>query len=51
MRSLHINSNTPETRQQLLPLVYDDVPEFIWPVAERSLAAHLARIVDLQLLS
>ena len=51
MRSLHINSNTPATRQQVLPLVYDDVPPAIWPVAERSLAAHMARIVEHGLLA
>jgi glyoxylase-like metal-dependent hydrolase (beta-lactamase superfamily II) len=27
-----------------LALVYDDVPERMWPVAKRSLMAHVARI-------
>ena len=32
------------TPEQWLPLAYDDVPERLWPVAARSLAAHVARI-------
>jgi len=32
------------TPEQWLPLAYDDVPERMWPVAARSLAAHVARI-------
>ncbi len=28
----------------LLPLVYDDVPDRLWPIAARSLAAHIERI-------
>ncbi|BEP33843.1 hypothetical protein GmRootV59_08170 [Variovorax sp. V59] len=32
------------TPDDWLPLAYDDVPERMWPVAARSLAAHVARI-------
>ncbi len=32
------------TPEDWLPLAYDDVPERMWPVAARSLAAHVARI-------
>ena len=32
------------TEADWLPLAYDDVPERMWPVAARSLAAHVARI-------
>ena len=32
------------TPEQWLPLAYDDVPERMWPVAARSLAAHVERI-------
>ncbi|MBO9515368.1 MAG: MBL fold metallo-hydrolase [Variovorax sp.] len=32
------------TLEQWLPLAYDDVPERMWPVAARSLAAHVERI-------
>jgi glyoxylase-like metal-dependent hydrolase (beta-lactamase superfamily II)/8-oxo-dGTP pyrophosphatase MutT (NUDIX family) len=32
------------TPEQWLPLAYDDVPERLWPVAARSLAAHVERI-------
>jgi recombination protein RecT len=39
------------TVQELVPLVYDDVPEKIWPVAARSLTAHKDRIEALGLLS
>ena len=35
------------TPEQWLPLAYDDVPERMWPVAARSLAAHVARIRQL----
>ncbi|MDQ0016803.1 glyoxylase-like metal-dependent hydrolase (beta-lactamase superfamily II)/8-oxo-dGTP pyrophosphatase MutT (NUDIX family) [Variovorax boronicumulans] len=36
------------TPEQWLPIAYDDVPERMWPVAARSLAAHVARIQQLQ---
>jgi len=36
-------ANSP-TLDELLPLVYDDVPERIHPVARRSLAAHLIKL-------
>jgi transposase len=35
------------TPEQWLPIAYDDVPERMWPVAARSLAAHVARIRQL----
>lgn len=35
------------TPEDWLPLAYDDVPERMWPVAARSLAAHVARIRQL----
>jgi glyoxylase-like metal-dependent hydrolase (beta-lactamase superfamily II) len=35
---------SPATLDELLPLVYDDVPERIHPVARRSLAAHLIKL-------
>ncbi|MDH6592769.1 recombination protein RecT [Variovorax sp. TBS-050B] len=35
------------TPDDWLPLAYDDVPERLWPVAARSLAAHVARIRQL----
>jgi recombination protein RecT len=37
--------------QELVPLVYDDVPEKLWPVAARSLTAHKDRIEALGLLT
>ena len=36
--------------QDLLPLAYDDVPPKLWPVAARSLTAHIQRIEALGLL-
>ncbi len=51
MRQLSVQGNTPEIRQQLLPLVYDDAPPALWPVAERSLQAHITRILALDLLA
>jgi glyoxylase-like metal-dependent hydrolase (beta-lactamase superfamily II)/8-oxo-dGTP pyrophosphatase MutT (NUDIX family) len=35
------------TPEDWLPLAYDDVPERMWPMAARSLAAHVARIRQL----
>jgi len=35
------------TPEDWLPLAYDDVPERMWPVAARSLAAHVERIRSL----
>lgn len=32
----------------LLPLVYDDVPDRLWPIAARSLIAHIERVHALQ---
>jgi recombination protein RecT len=51
MRSAGISSNTPQSRQQLLSLAYDDAPPALWPVAERSLEAHITRILQLDLLA
>jgi recombination protein RecT len=39
------------TLQELLPLAYDDVDQKLWPVAARSLAAHMGRIEALGLKS
>ncbi|MBT2322087.1 MBL fold metallo-hydrolase [Variovorax paradoxus] len=35
------------TPEDWLPIAYDDVPERMWPVAARSLAAHVERILQL----
>ena len=35
------------TPDDWLPLAYDDVPERLWPVARRSLLAHVERIRSL----
>jgi len=51
MRQLGVQANTPEIRQQLLPIAYADAPPALWPVAVRSLDAHIARILDLRLLA
>jgi recombination protein RecT len=51
MRSAGISNNTPQSRQQLLPLAYDDAPPALWPVADRSLEAHITRILALGLLA
>lgn len=39
-----IKRGNPATLDDLLPLVYDDVPERIHPVARRSLTAHLLKL-------
>jgi glyoxylase-like metal-dependent hydrolase (beta-lactamase superfamily II) len=39
-----LGRKTPATLDDLLPLVYDDVPERIHAVARRSLAAHLIKL-------
>jgi glyoxylase-like metal-dependent hydrolase (beta-lactamase superfamily II) len=36
----------PATAWDLLPLAYDDTPEKIWPLAERSCLAHLIKLVE-----
>jgi recombination protein RecT len=51
MHSAGISNNTPQSRQQLLPLAYNDAPPALWPVAERSLDAHITRILTLGLLA
>jgi recombination protein RecT len=37
------------TPRDWVPLAYDDVPEKLWPVAERSLLAHVERVRKLNL--
>jgi glyoxylase-like metal-dependent hydrolase (beta-lactamase superfamily II) len=37
-------SGDPATLDELLPLVYDDVPQRVHPVARRSLHAHLIKL-------
>jgi recombination protein RecT len=51
MQQLGVHENTAQSRQQLLPLAYADAPPALWPVAERSLDAHIRRILDLNLLA
>ena len=51
MQQLGVQANTAEIRQQLLPLAYADAPPALWPVADRSLDAHMARILALGLLA
>ena len=51
MRQLGVGENTAQSRQQLLPLAYADAPPALWPVADRSLDAHMARILALGLLA
>ena len=51
MQQLGVHNNTAAIRQQLLPLAYADAPPALWPVAERSLDAHIARILALGLLA
>ncbi len=34
------------TPSQLVPGIYVDVPRFLWPVAERSVLAHLIKLRD-----
>ena len=41
-----LGRRNPGTLDELLPLVYDDVPERIHPVARRSLHAHLLKLQD-----
>ena len=36
----------PATAWELLPIAYDDTPEQIWPLAERSCLAHLIKLAE-----
>lgn len=38
-------SGAPRTLRELLPLAYGDTPAALWPLAERSLLAHLVKLV------
>ncbi len=39
-------SETPATLSELLPIAYGDTPPMLWPLAERSLRAHLDKLVN-----
>lgn len=41
-----LGKRNPATLDELLPLVYDDVPQRVHPVARRSLHAHLLKLRD-----
>jgi glyoxylase-like metal-dependent hydrolase (beta-lactamase superfamily II) len=43
-----MHSNPQGGPDEWLPLAYDDVPPRLWPVAKRSLLAHIERITALQ---
>lgn len=38
-------TDSPATLEQLLPTAYGDTPQLLWPLAERSLRAHLDKLV------
>jgi endoribonuclease LACTB2 len=38
-------SGAPQTLRELLPRAYGDTPVLLWPLAERSLLAHLVKLV------
>ncbi len=40
------SAQEPAAPEQLVPQVYDDVPEHVWPLAARSLLAHLLHMVE-----
>ncbi len=44
-RVLSSLADAPRTLQDLLPLAYGDTPRMLWPLAERSLRAHLDKLV------
>lgn len=44
-RVLAALSDTPATLTELLPTSYGDTPRVLWPLAERSLRAHLDKLV------
>jgi glyoxylase-like metal-dependent hydrolase (beta-lactamase superfamily II)/8-oxo-dGTP pyrophosphatase MutT (NUDIX family) len=39
-------ADSPATPMDLVPEVYDDVPKHVWPMAARSLLAHLIHLVE-----
>ena len=41
-----VNKNKNSNLDELLPLVYDDVPEMLHPIARMSLLAHLIKLQD-----
>ena len=41
-----IDKNNKSNLDELLPLVYDDVPEMLHPIARMSLLAHLIKLQD-----
>ena len=41
-----VNKNQNSNIDDLLPLVYDDVPEMLYPIAKMSLLAHLIKLVE-----
>lgn len=41
-----LEAKAPATAAELLPIAYDDTPEKIWPLAERSCLAHLLKLVE-----
>jgi glyoxylase-like metal-dependent hydrolase (beta-lactamase superfamily II) len=45
-RVLTALSDTPATLAELLPTSYGDTPRMLWPLAERSLRAHLDKLVN-----
>ncbi|MGE0868747.1 MAG: MBL fold metallo-hydrolase [Kofleriaceae bacterium] len=44
-RVLEALTDAPTTLGELLPVVYSDTPRILWPLAERSLLAHLQTLV------
>jgi ribonuclease/clavin/mitogillin len=38
--------DTPKTAAELCAIAYADTPSFLWPLAERSLLAHLVKLVE-----
>jgi endoribonuclease LACTB2 len=38
-------SGAPQTLRELLPVAYGDTPTVLWPLAERSLLAHLVKLL------
>jgi len=44
-RALAALSGAPRPARELVPIVYGDTPAALWPLAERSLLAHLVKLV------
>ena len=38
--------STPQSAADLCAVAYADTPSFLWPLAERSLLAHLVKLVE-----